>query len=263
MNTPSEAHPVSITLPGVFATLLVFAVAVVCVRLGFWQLDRLAERRARNAQVEARLEAAPAVLDAPPSDTAGWLNRRVTLTGTYDEERSIVYAGRAYGGVPGVHVLAPLTLEKTGARVLVNRGWLPAADAATPDLALAHVPGTVRVTGVVVPFPGGSSPVARGVTVRQQDAEGGFRKTWFAIDPDAIRAQFPYALGGITVQVLPEPGAPPWPARLPAPALDEGPHLGYTIQWFSFALIAIVGWAIMVMKSRARGIASPPTTEHS
>jgi len=262
MNAPSETRPVSITLPGVFATLLVFAIAVACVRLGFWQLDRLAERRARNAQVAARLEAAPVILDAPPFDTTGWLNRRVTLTGTYDDERTIVYAGRAYGGVPGVHVLAPLTLEATNARVLVNRGWLPAADAATPDLALASVTGTVRVTGVVVPFPAGSSPAVRGATVRQQDAEGAFRRTWFAIDPDAIRAQFPYALGGIAVQVLPEPDAPPWPARLPAPALDEGPHLGYAIQWFSFALIAIVGWAIMVMKSRARGIATPPVVEH-
>jgi cytochrome oxidase assembly protein ShyY1 len=39
------------------------------------------------------------------------------------------------------------------------------------------------------------------------------------------------------------------PVRQAAPALDPGPHLGYAIQWFSFATIAIVGWLVMVAKS--------------
>ena len=33
------------------------------------------------------------------------------------------------------------------------------------------------------------------------------------------------------------------PVRVPPPVLDDGPHLNYAIQWFSFALIAIVGTA--------------------
>ena len=28
---------------------------------------------------------------------------------------------------------------------------------------------------------------------------------------------------------------------VPVPALDDGPHLGYAIQWFAFAIIAVVG----------------------
>ncbi len=263
MNERTPTGPLSITVPGLLATLLVFAIAAVCVRLGFWQLDRLEERRVRNAQVSARLEAPPVPLDASPSDTTGWLNRRVTLAGVYDQDRTILYAGRAFGGVPGVHVLAPLAIDGTNAHVLVNRGWLPAADAASPDLALARTSGPVRVTGIVVPFPGGSSPVPRGVTVRPDTTGPAFRTTWFAIDADAIRRQYPYALGSITIQLLPEPDASPWPARLPAPQVDQGPHLGYAVQWFSFALIAVVGWAAMVMKSRARTIAPSPPNEHS
>ena len=31
------------------------------------------------------------------------------------------------------------------------------------------------------------------------------------------------------------------PPRVPPPPLDEGPHRSYAIQWFSFAIIAVVG----------------------
>jgi surfeit locus 1 family protein len=39
-------------------------------------------------------------------------------------------------------------------------------------------------------------------------------------------------------------------ARLPPPALDEGPHLSYAIQWFSFAAIALIGGAAVAVRNR-------------
>jgi cytochrome oxidase assembly protein ShyY1 len=43
------------------------------------------------------------------------------------------------------------------------------------------------------------------------------------------------------------------PARLAPPALDDGPHLSYAIQWFSFAVIAIVGAGIVAYRARTAG----------
>jgi cytochrome oxidase assembly protein ShyY1 len=34
------------------------------------------------------------------------------------------------------------------------------------------------------------------------------------------------------------------------PALDEGPHRGYAIQWFAFAVIALVGAGAVVVRER-------------
>jgi surfeit locus 1 family protein len=34
------------------------------------------------------------------------------------------------------------------------------------------------------------------------------------------------------------------------PALNNGPHLSYAIQWFSFAIIALVGAAVVAVRSR-------------
>jgi cytochrome oxidase assembly protein ShyY1 len=46
------------------------------------------------------------------------------------------------------------------------------------------------------------------------------------------------------------------PARVAPPALDDGPHLSYAIQWFSFAAIALVGSYVVVRRGRAVGSTS-------
>ena len=34
----------------------------------------------------------------------------------------------------------------------------------------------------------------------------------------------------------------------PLPTLTEGPHLGYAIQWFTFAIIALAGFVILALR---------------
>jgi cytochrome oxidase assembly protein ShyY1 len=135
---------ISVTGSGVAATLLLFVVAAACIRLGFWQLDRLAERRLRNDQLAARLAQPVVELQALSADTTGWLHRHVILRGQYDVERSIVLPARYLGGVPGVHVVTPLRLA-SGEAVLVNRGWLPAADGINADTAAFRHAGPVKL----------------------------------------------------------------------------------------------------------------------
>ena len=64
------------------ATLLVFAGTALCVRLGIWQLDRLQQRRAFNAQFEmARTEPVLDLNQDIPEDVAAMEWRAVTVTG--------------------------------------------------------------------------------------------------------------------------------------------------------------------------------------
>jgi cytochrome oxidase assembly protein ShyY1 len=39
--------------------------------------------------------------------------------------------------------------------------------------------------------------------------------------------------------------------RLEPPPLGAGTHLGYALQWFSFALIGLTGWIVLLLRSRA------------
>jgi surfeit locus 1 family protein len=254
----TAARTLSVSRAGLIGTGVVLVVALVCVRLGFWQLARREQRQARNAALVQRLTAAPLALQRAPTDTTGLIFTPATVEGRYDHHHTIVLAGRSLRGIPGAHVLTPVIFPGGGSAVLVNRGWMPAADGATVKLDSLDHPLDAKVTGLLVPFP---SAQRRGATV---NTDSSFRRVWFTVDAKALRAQFPYAVSPIQLQALPGPDAPQFPIRLPRPELDEGPHLGYAIQWFSFALIFLVGWVtLMLRKGELRHVDTKPNAEDS
>ena len=235
--------PLTITRAGFIGSIVVLAIAGLCVRLAFWQISRLHQRDARNQLISERMALPPIRMLPAFGDTVGLLYRQVMVTGRYDHDRTIVLPGRSLRGVPGVHVLTPVVLSGGRSAVLVNRGWQPSIDGFTVQLDSLRNPTTVTMTGLVLPFPGAGR-------TRPADpaSDSVFRRAWFSPDPEAIRKQFPYSLREVQVQALPGPDVPQRPIPLPPPALDRGPHLGYAIQWFSFAAIAIGGWVALLLK---------------
>jgi surfeit locus 1 family protein len=225
-------------------TLLGLAiVAAVFVRLGFWQLDRLKERRATNrAAAEARAEPARK-LGMGADWTAGELNQRwVEASGEFDHAHEIVLRGQAFEGTPGVLVVTPLRLEESDSAVLVLRGFVPAADAVRADLDSLREPGEVLVRGLATPIAtGGGQPL-----------EHDGHTTWARLDLAALRARLPYPILPVLLRQTPDSGLPARPRRLPAPELSEGPHLSYAVQWFAFAVMA-VAFGVLVVGRAARG----------
>src|SRR5688500_857313 len=120
-------------LRSILAILFALAAAAVCVRLGFWQLDRLEERRAHNAIVLERIDAEPVGVSELGTDTTGILYRRVRLEGEYDFEHEVALTGRSRDGSPGVHLITPLKIPGATRPVLVNRGWVYSPDASRVD----------------------------------------------------------------------------------------------------------------------------------
>ena len=220
-------------------TIIVAIVALICVRLGFWQLQRLEQRRARNHATQERMLASPARLSVISDDSTGLIFRRILLTGDYDDAHTIIIAGRSLRGVPGVHVLTPMRLG--GAAVLVNRGWMPSADAARIEVDSIREPGARNLEALITPFPEDFGRNAPADT---------FQRVWFHMNGEQLRKQFDYRVLPYVVQILPHRGQPLYPIRLKPPELDEGPHLGYMIQWFSFAIIAIAGWTALILRKK-------------
>jgi surfeit locus 1 family protein len=238
----------------IIGTLLVLVVAAVCIRLGFWQLSRLGEKRAINAAVAERSAQTPVRLNGTVRDSTGLIFRPATASGLYDNDRTIILPGRSHRGAPGVLVLTPLRLAD-GTAVLVQRGWAPSPDGVSIDLDPMRVDTAVTISGLVLPFPGAESTLAG----RARDVEPAdtFRRVWYAVEADRLRAAFPYTLLPVRLQRLPQTESAPadsthYPLAQAAPALDEGPHLGYAIQWFSFALIFLIGWVALLWSRRVR-----------
>src|SRR5512138_1615568 len=129
------------------ATLLVIAGTLVLIRLGIWQLDRLAQRRAFNAQViTARSQTALDLNQDQPNDLITMEWRPVQFVGKYDFENQVAVRNQYYMGQPGYHLLTPLLSSWTA--VLVDRGWIPSDGNSTPeDWRKYDEAGEVKVTG--------------------------------------------------------------------------------------------------------------------
>ncbi len=232
--------------------LLVVAivVAATCIRLGFWQLDRLEGRRAANELVRAGLRAPAEPFDelvggsSTPEDLA-W--RRAEVSGTYDPAEEVILYGRTQDGRQGDHVLTPLVLAD-GTAVIVDRGWIPFdPDQEPPITGPAAAPdGPVTVTGVVL------APGSGAVAAGPSPGETARVTTVQHVDLGVLQGQVPYELAPVAFQlqeqVPAQASGQPEPASLPA--LDEGPHLSYAIQWFAFAAIAVVGYVLLFRRDR-------------
>ncbi|MGZ4438369.1 MAG: SURF1 family cytochrome oxidase biogenesis protein [Nocardioidaceae bacterium] len=239
---------------------LLFAVAVAaaayaCYLLGQWQFHRLHDRKIENATIERNERATPvpiekvAAVGRPVATTDEW--RRVTATGTYLQDRTVIIRYQTRDGGSGVDVVTPLRTAN-GTSVLVDRGWMSSGNTG----ARPHVPAApqapVTVTGWLrVNADGGSATVtdrsARAISSAQigptvgTPVYGGF--------VDAQRES-------------PAPATKLVPAELPD--LSNGPHFFYGLQWWFFGVLAVFGFFYLAYDERRKTAQSersmPPST---
>jgi surfeit locus 1 family protein len=250
----------------ILLAVLAAAFATLFTSFGFWQLRRLEGRRASNAHLARRLAAAPVPFESLPPSPADAEYRRVRVAGRLDYARELVLPGRAHQGSPGVHLLTPLLLPGRDTAVLVNRGWVYSPDGATVDLARWRVDGD-REPGDSLAAAASFTGVARVVPRGGRSLVAADSRRPYLLRPfdlAAVAGRLPYPVAAVYVAALPDdPEAAPnadAPARIAQPSLGEGPHLGYAVQWFSFAAIAVVGFAVFLRRERrdATGVAATP-----
>jgi len=220
-------------------------VTTLFIRLGIWQLHRLAERRAFNALVIRRLGDPPVPVSGLPRDTGALHFRRAIVRGAYDYAHEITLVERTREGSPGVYIVTPVRTAATDTATLVNRGWIYSPDGVRADLSKWREGDSVSGVGYALPFHG-----SRTGTVRLPSHAIAFR--W--LDTTALKAVLPYPVYPVQVVLQGDTGgASGVPPRVPPPPLDEGPHESYAIQWFSFAVISVAGTVLFLMRSRREG----------
>jgi surfeit locus 1 family protein len=215
---------------------LAIPVAAVCVYLGLWQLSRLKARRVHNTSVRAVMALPPLDLVAATDQVEPF--RSVKVAGRFDYSRQIVVDARVMDGIPSVIVVTPLELGDGNSAVLVERGWVPSPDAHTVNLGPLEEDGTASVVGTVVAA-GPDIPAL-------PDSTWPKHVQWPS--PASLASLYPYRLlpfvvartGAASRGTALRPVAPP--------ELTDGPHLSYMVQWFSFAVIAIVGSVFLYKK---------------
>ncbi|MEP7001153.1 MAG: SURF1 family protein [bacterium] len=222
----------------VFCVFAAFAAAVF-IALGFWQLDRLRERRARNAMITQQQLGTPIRLVDLPHDTATAHYRAASVEGRYDYEHELVLSYRTRRGSPGVDLLTPVRMAGSDTAVLVNRGWVYSPDGASVELKKWHEGDSAKLKGYVELI-GADTGLATSVHPRVVRH----------VSRAELTAKIPYPVASFYLVAFGDTTDMSHPARRDLPVLDDGPHRGYALQWFSFALIAIAGAGIVVQRER-------------
>ena len=199
----------------ILPTLLVLIAVAMMVRLGFWQLDRMRQKEALLVQYGAASQLPVYNLERLPLDPRRLLFRRVTFTCRRIEGGADLAGRNASGAVGWAHVASCAAIQPIS------------TDADLTSLESWNLIGLDVVIGWSkqprdVPWAGGAltGTVAPGAG-------------------DTVRIIADPPLAGL------EANAKPDPANLP------NNHLSYAVQWFLFALTALVIFALALRKRLA------------
>lgn len=257
MNPPpvaAEQTPASTGRPRWLILLAALALMALTARLGWWQLDRAAQKLALQAAIEAQADAPALAASALPADEADAERqrfRRITLQGRWLPEHTIYLENRQMQGRPGFFVLTPLKLP-AGDAVLVQRGWLPRDMLDRTRIApYRTAEGEVQLEGRIVAWPSR-------LTALGAEASGAIRQNLdFADEAARVNA----ALRPFAIAELDQPGNAKdgllrdWPM----PAVDVHKHYGYAAQWFAFCALTagLYVWFQLIRPRRRQRAAGP------
>jgi surfeit locus 1 family protein len=226
---------------GARAVIVIAAIlTLLFLRLGFWQLSRLSERKQLNAELASRAVDSAVPLSRLPTDTAKAHYRRVSLEGDYDFAHEVVLTFRSREGSPGVNIVTPLTLPGTDTALMVVRGWVYSPDGTTVDLSRWREGTSLKGAGFVETYPPRRDGL-NGSTITPNAYRWLDRSM---LEKRLTRPLKPYYV----VLTSPPVDSVNTPPRLGVPPMDEGPHRSYAIQWFSFAAISIIGTILFLRR---------------
>lgn len=216
--------------------LLAMAAMAVCVRLGFWQLER-AEVKARwhseLAERQGQGEKTPADLLA--LDDPG--NYPVRLRGQPDNTRVVLLDNRIHERQAGYHVLTPV-LSDNGVWVLLNRGWIGRGTDRAVLPPIPALPADVDVTGRSYVYSD------RTFTLAEDDLSA---PQWplrvQKVDTKALGEAMGIALAPFEVRA--EPDTPlesdaEFPRLWSDPVMGPERHRAYAVQWFAMAAAVLL-----------------------
>ena len=222
-----------------FERVVIFLAALLATaataRLGWWQLDRAAQKNALRAAVQAQraLPVLPsAALARDATQVPAQLHRQVQVTGRWQAKHTVFLDNRQMKGRPGFLVLTPMLLGDDSS-VVVQRGWMPRDFIERAHVDAPALPeGDVQVLARIASAPARLyefAPSASGAIRQNLDLATFAQETGLRLRPLSLLMLAP-AAGSASDTLLRD-----WPE----PATDVRTHYGYAFQWF--ALAALIG----------------------
>jgi surfeit locus 1 family protein len=190
--------------PRAWALALTVAACAAFIALGNWQARRADEKRALGAQLE---------------------KQRIALTGEFRPEYTVFLDNRIRNHRAGYEVVTPLRID--GEHVLVVRGWVEAGRTRDALPQMRTPPGSVRVEGLAL------ESLPRMMQLKE-DPKSKVRQS---LDIGAFAAQTGLSLRPYFLEqhsAADDGLLRDWPR----PDAGVEKHESYSLQWYSFAVLA-------------------------
>jgi len=227
--------------PTWFAVAITIAAVALFVRLAIWQLHRAAEKDALQAQYAAGQRS---VVELTAANAAGLTQyQRVSARGHYDSAHQILLDSMPSAmGQPGYRVVTPFELEQ-GGWLLVDRGWhRPGATRSDiPEVTVGEAARTISGQLSVLPRPGvrlagsGTSGNSWPRVMNYPEQTTVEQALERKVLPGLVLLDTDQADGYERV----------WQARID---MGSERHLSYAVQWFGFAVAAVVLFVVMGLR---------------
>lgn len=207
-----------------------FGLAAGFTALGAWQLGR-AEG---NRELVDRFDTAGALpaLTAPVEDPDSARYRKLSLRGRFLAEPQVLLDNRVHGGIAGYEVLTAFEVPGHDRLVVVNRGWVPAAERRDllPDVAIEG--SSRRIVGRVDSLPRIGLDLGNGELDPGRAAYVLSYPTFADLEAVLGRGVYRFQL------LLDEAQDGVYTADWRPPADRSTRNLAYAGQWFLFAIMA-------------------------
>ncbi|MEZ5690211.1 MAG: SURF1 family protein [Rickettsiales bacterium] len=213
--------------PQLIPLLFIVMATIVLTSLGVWQVKRLIWKNGLIAEIKhaesmPSLASLPRLLDDKSRKSLEY--RKVNIRGEFKYDMTLHMVGRQLGSIPGYFMVTPFEIVEDGRIILVNRGFSPLNKESKPQ-------GIQEVTGIIRP--------AR--TKRYFSPENMPEKNiWFYEDIVAMSGKTGLDITPIIVEEVKKKGDKGFPIAGDGKTNLYNAHLGYTITWFSTAIIGII-----------------------
>ena len=251
-------------LLNLIATALLAITATTCILLGRWQLSRADERREIAAVIERGRHAQSINLNHVAQEEVLQAWRPAEVEGLWKPEWSLLLDNRNLEGKPGLWLATPLLLAD-GRAVLVLRGWFARPIGSEISPKIQTPPGLQRVTGEIalrVPrlfelwgarenaqssLP--ESWPAQGAPSNAADQNQETAKLLRLQNIDIAELSKRLKVGFLPVVLMQTDTLEDGLKRLwPEPSVDYDKNMGYAMQWFGFAAIAVIAWLVLAWR---------------
>jgi surfeit locus 1 family protein len=227
--------------PTLLSVAITIAAVALFVRAAFWQLDRAAENDALQAKFVAAQSSVVELTAANAADLTEY--QRVTARGHYVSAHQILLDSMPSAmGQPGYRVVTPFELQD-GSWLLIDRGWhRPGATRSDiPDVTVGETARTVAGQLSVLPRPG--------IRIAAQPSAD---TSWPRVMNYPEQATVEKALDRKVLPGLvlldhdqPDGFERAWQVRTD---LGSERNRVYVVQWFAFAIAAIVLFVVMGLR---------------